>query len=681
MSSAYEENILIVDDDTLVLNSLEKLLRDDHHSVYATTDAQIAWDWIKEKQFAILICDQILPGKISGIDLLKFSLKINPDSIRILITASHDPLIAVDAINIANVSQFIIKPWDNHHLKRMIKTMIEKYRLTKENQEMQNTILESHKELAIAHKSLLQDFELGARIYDALLLGKVPDKVPGFVIKAQTIPSNELDGVFFDFYQPLPYCFDVLIGDVMGKGIPAALIGAIMKTQFIRFTIADPKNTQFFQKGGFWKEHHLNLEEIIRRVHDQIVSQLINLEYFVSLFFGRFDLQKRTLNYSNCGFIKPLHYQAKLNKIVPLKGNNFPLGVVSETNYTSIETPYDKGDFFVFYSDGIDEAKSPNGELFGDERLIKFIEKSSHESPEVILHEITHFLKKFTQKDIFQDDVTMIIVKIVEIHEFATFKQLGPVKFNGDLSQLKVVRNFIQRACQDGLGDIERLTRDLQLAINEIFCNIVKHGYQNQTMGQILIQSLASPEGIEIQISDRGNPFDPSNTPEPNFYGEKENGYGWYLIRQIIEKMEYIPKQTKDGWNHLRLYKHYYIHGEAMEISQKNLDNVLIITLEGDNLDARGAKEFKDKIINFIAENDTLHVVFDLHKLQFIDSSGLGCFLSILRVLNARGGNLKLAEMRKPVRAIFELVSMHKIFEIYHSTDEAVKSFTLNVSS
>lgn len=112
-----------------------------------------------------------------------------------------------------------------------------------------------------------------------------------------------------------------------------------------------------------------------------------------------------------------------------------------------------------------------------------------------------------------------------------------------------------------------------------------------------------------------------------------------------------------------------------MPFTHAILNDVLIITPEGERLDARGAPEFKQQVMDFLSSFEHKQVIFDLHSLNFIDSSGLSAFLSILRMLHRKEGELKLAAMNKPVRMVFELVSMHKIFEIYDSTDAAVRSF------
>jgi len=112
-----------------------------------------------------------------------------------------------------------------------------------------------------------------------------------------------------------------------------------------------------------------------------------------------------------------------------------------------------------------------------------------------------------------------------------------------------------------------------------------------------------------------------------------------------------------------------------MEIEHLIKNNVLVITPKGESLDAKEVSNFKETILDLNADTGINKIVFDMHCLQFIDSSGVGSFLSILRTLNHLEGELKLAEITKPIRTMFELVSLHKIFETFNTTDEAVNSF------
>jgi anti-sigma B factor antagonist len=94
----------------------------------------------------------------------------------------------------------------------------------------------------------------------------------------------------------------------------------------------------------------------------------------------------------------------------------------------------------------------------------------------------------------------------------------------------------------------------------------------------------------------------------------------------------------------------------------------------GDNLDTSNAGAFKSDMAPILQSSKK--VVFDLSQLEFVDSSGLGAVLSCLRTLNTNGGDLKLCQMRKPVRVLFELVRMHRVFDIYDTREDAVKAFS-----
>ncbi len=112
-----------------------------------------------------------------------------------------------------------------------------------------------------------------------------------------------------------------------------------------------------------------------------------------------------------------------------------------------------------------------------------------------------------------------------------------------------------------------------------------------------------------------------------------------------------------------------------MEFSHVVQDGILVVTIQDDSLDATTATVFKEKLLELIQQLGVTKVVLDLSHLGFIDSSGLGAFLSTQRMLSKQGGALKLAHLSKPVQTMFEIVSMHRIFEIFPTVEDAVKSF------
>ncbi len=110
-----------------------------------------------------------------------------------------------------------------------------------------------------------------------------------------------------------------------------------------------------------------------------------------------------------------------------------------------------------------------------------------------------------------------------------------------------------------------------------------------------------------------------------------------------------------------------------MEIPVEKLDGVSVAIMPVDELDAGNAPEFKRDIASTLQANTKL--VLDLSRLRFVDSSGLGAILSCLRQLSAKNGDLKLCGMSKQVRAAFELVRMHRVFDITGTREEAVHAF------
>lgn len=109
-----------------------------------------------------------------------------------------------------------------------------------------------------------------------------------------------------------------------------------------------------------------------------------------------------------------------------------------------------------------------------------------------------------------------------------------------------------------------------------------------------------------------------------------------------------------------------------MELTTEKIGDVTVILVPGDQLDAANAKDFKRCVTALLEPNSKM--IFDLSELRFVDSSGLGAFLAASRQLASTGGELMLCGLTKPVRALFELVRMHKVFSICPTRDDAVRT-------
>jgi anti-sigma B factor antagonist len=110
-----------------------------------------------------------------------------------------------------------------------------------------------------------------------------------------------------------------------------------------------------------------------------------------------------------------------------------------------------------------------------------------------------------------------------------------------------------------------------------------------------------------------------------------------------------------------------------MQVDLEKIGDIAVVTLQAEHLDASAADEFKRSMIPVLDANTK--VVLDMSPLQFVDSAGLGAILSCLRRLSAANGDLKLCCLTKPVRAVFEISRMHRIFDIFPTRAEAIQAF------
>jgi len=110
-----------------------------------------------------------------------------------------------------------------------------------------------------------------------------------------------------------------------------------------------------------------------------------------------------------------------------------------------------------------------------------------------------------------------------------------------------------------------------------------------------------------------------------------------------------------------------------MKVIKEKFDDVMVVTLDVEILDASVADNFKNAIVP-ILRSET-QVVLDMNNIQFVDSSGLGAILTCLRIINAQGGELKICSLTKTVSALFEMVRMNSIFGIFNSRELALESF------
>jgi sigma-B regulation protein RsbU (phosphoserine phosphatase) len=248
--------------------------------------------------------------------------------------------------------------------------------------------------------------ELESEIERKLLQSPVPLSLHGAEISRFMQPSGHLDGDFTEFIVYNPLVADLLIGDVMGHGIQSALVGAGLKSLFLK-TLA--------QRQIVIGELPA-LRQLFTQVHQRCIHELIELGTFATILCVRLDLSNRQCAMVDCGHNPLIHMQSRSGRCILRKGSNLPIGMMEREEYGEISFSVENGDLLVLYSDGITESHSPDGEMFGIDRLALLIERHAGLAADEMIGMVRRELFDFCRSESFDDDVTCIIIRIREAY-------------------------------------------------------------------------------------------------------------------------------------------------------------------------------------------------------------------------------------------------------------------------
>lgn len=243
----------------------------------------------------------------------------------------------------------------------------------------------------------------------------------------------------------------------------------------------------------------------------------------------------------------------------------------------------------------------------------------------------------------------------------------GAITFTNDLAELERLDRVVEE-----FGRRQRLspTRlfDLQLAVNEVFTNLVSYGFDDDRPHEIIVRLMTAADEVVIEIEDDGRPFDPSAAPAPRLdvpLEEREpGGLGLYLARRVTDGMEY---RREDGRNIVRLRKNL---GHALTIVESRHGRVLVLRLQG-RVDARNVGTLAARLAEAIDAGER-RIVVEGERLVYVDSAGLQTLLVAAKRLRPLAGRFVLAGLRQPVRRIVDMAGLSSILRLYASESEAV---------
>ena len=247
-----------------------------------------------------------------------------------------------------------------------------------------------HEQL-IEKKRLQTQLEVARQVQLELLPSRDPE-LAGFDISAYNFPTEEVSGDYYDWVRIYDDQIGVVIADVSGKGVPAALLMA-----FLRASLRAATHIGYAP--------HISMSKV-----NYLLWESIESNQFVTAFYGVLDATNRTLAYANAGHNPPVLIDAEGNARFDERGG-VPLGMFRDTRYYEHYMTIAPGELLVLYTDGVTEAANSKGEEYGLERLVEAVKRNRDLGARALIDSIHREVIDWTEGRGAHDDVTFFIIK------------------------------------------------------------------------------------------------------------------------------------------------------------------------------------------------------------------------------------------------------------------------------
>ncbi|HSI73614.1 MAG TPA: SpoIIE family protein phosphatase [Fimbriimonas sp.] len=494
--------ILVVDDDELTALILSENLRGMGHEVTNASDGEEGWELFQKGEFPIIILDWMMP-RLDGLGLSR-RIRHRLGSIYtyiILLTGRTDREDRIQGLE-AGADDFLIKPLDPGELRA---------RLT-----VASRIIESERQL---HEIRKMEMDLGAEIQKKLLFGATPEAVTGIDVQSISVPSKSVAGDFLDFYPYANGILDVLVGDVMGKGVPAAMIAAGVKS-------AIEKQLLSLVSRGVGLP---SPERVLSEASVRVVPDLMSLNSFATLAYVRFYGNQKQMSYVNCGHPNLILWRALSDRSELLPPSTVPLGFLEDSLFPETDMQLEVGDLVCIYSDGLsDQFGGPDG-------LSSWIGVRAC----LPLAQIRAELLDASKED-QKDDATFVLIRIRGDERSEMWSEYGVMA-----SLREEIKRKAKGLSQDKLGE-------LTLAVQEAGSNALRHARPNHPNLPFGFQVVNEPERVRVGLRYPGQPFTPGPIKEVTVDLDTEGGLGLSIIARAVDEFHY----GRDGdWNVVELIK------------------------------------------------------------------------------------------------------------------------------
>ncbi len=344
-----------------------------------------------------------------------------------------------------------------------------------------------------------------------------------FDIYASMHPAKEVGGDFYDFFLVDEDHLALVIADVSGKGVPAALFMVIAKT-LLKNSALDGSSPK----------------EILEKVNNQLCENN-EAEMFVTVWLGILTISTGNLVCANAGHEYPAIRRAGGEYELFRDKHGLVLAGMEGVRYREYEIKLSPGDFLFVYTDGVPEATNGAEELFGTSRMITALNRGKDMGCENLLKAVREEIDVFVGKAPQFDDITMLSLY---------YKGDGELTVCARLDCLDEVLDFVRTKLAE--HDVSKKAKmQIVIAVEELFVNIARYAYGDQE-GKATIQIWFSmePKMITICLIDEGTPYNPLEKKDPDVSLSAEEreigGLGIFMVKKSMDSMKYDYREGKN---------------------------------------------------------------------------------------------------------------------------------------
>ena len=379
-------SLLVVDDNEINRDVLSRRLERQGHRVAVAENGVQALRMMEAQRFDLVLLDILMP-EMNGYQVLE-QLKAHDrwHEVPVIMISALDELESVVRCIELGAEDYLPKPFNPVLLRARIGACLEKKRLREAQASQQRA----------EEERLKRELEMAA-IVQRRLLPERPPEIAGLELAGACFSVREVGGDYYDFLELDDCHLGLVVADVAGKGMPAALVAS---------TVQASLRSQACQNLG-------HLPELIASLNDALHSWTESNK-FVTLFYAQFDVEQRRLSYVNAGHNPPLLLRsgAAAEVMNRLDTGGLPLGIFQEVTYTEQTLQMQSGDVLVAYTDGVIEALNPENEEFDEARLQAVIKAGTHLSANELMEKIVASVREWCRGVPQTDDLTILVMKV-----------------------------------------------------------------------------------------------------------------------------------------------------------------------------------------------------------------------------------------------------------------------------